>query len=69
MRAEAIAKWMREVALAKDGYAILTNEDLVEAHQRLEKIYYHAGRYAEGARDRAAESANRLFQVVLDADY
>lgn len=68
MKAEAIAQWMREVALEKSGYTVLTRDDLVEHHERLEKIYYHAGRYAEGARDTAATFGNRLFQAVLDAD-
>ena len=53
---------MREVALQKDGYSILTNKDLAEHHERLIKIYYHAGRYAGGARDKTAQMAYRTFE-------
>jgi hypothetical protein len=66
MRAETIAKWMREVALQKEGCAILTDKDLAEHHERLIKIYYHAGRYAGGARDKAAEMAYRTFERTTD---
>lgn len=66
---EAVAKWMREVALQKDGYAILTNADLAEHHERLVKIYYHAGRYAGGARDKTAEIAYRTFERTENANY
>lgn len=65
---EKIAKWMREVALQKNGYAILTDQDLANHHQRLVKIYYHAGRYAAGARDRVAVSAALEFEAVENAD-
>lgn len=68
MRTEKIAKWMREVALQKDGYTILTNQDLVDHHERLVKIYYHAGRYAAGATDNVAAMAYRTFERVADAD-
>jgi len=68
MKAEAIARWMRETALQKNGYALLTAEDLAHHHEELVKIYYHAGRYAEGARDDAANSAYLIFEAVEYAD-
>jgi len=68
MKAEAIARWMRESALQKNGYALLTAEDLAYHHQELIKIYYHAGRYAEGARDEAATDAYLIFEAVEYAD-
>ena len=68
MKAEAIARWMRETALQKNGYALLTAEDLADHHEELVKIYYHAGRYTEGARDDAANSAYLIFEAVEYAD-
>jgi hypothetical protein len=65
---EEVARWMREVALQKDGYAILTNKDLAEHHEKLVKIYYHAGRYAGGARDKTAQMAYRTFERTTNAD-
>lgn len=65
---EAIARWMREVALQKDGYAILTDKDLADHHEKLIKIYYHAGRYAGGAKDKTAEMAYRTFERTTNAD-
>lgn len=66
---ESVARWMREVALQKDGYSILTNKDLAEHHEQLIKIYYHAGRYAGGARDKTAEMAYRTFERTTNANY
>jgi len=68
MKAETIAKWMRETALQQQGLAILSNQDLAEHHERLVKIYYHAGRYAEGARDQTAQAAMLIFEKVEYAD-
>ena len=65
---EQTARWMREVALQKDGYAILTNKDLAEHHEKLVKIYYHAGRYVGGARDKTAQMAYRTFERTTNAD-
>lgn len=65
---ESVARWMREVALQKDGYSILTNKDLAEHHERLIKIYYHAGRYAGGARDKTAQMAYRTFERTTNAN-
>lgn len=62
---EKLAKWMREVALQKNGYAILTDQDLADHHERLVKIYYHAGRYAAGARDSIALHAYRKFETQI----
>lgn len=68
MKTESIAKWMREAALERQGLSILSNRDLVEHHERLVKIYYHAGRYAEGARDKSAIAAMLIFEKVEYAD-
>lgn len=68
MNSESIAKWMRETALNQQGLSILSNRDLVDHHERLVKIYYHAGRYAEGARDKAAVAAALTFEKVEYAD-
>ena len=68
MKAESIAQWMRETALRQQGLSILSNQDLVDHHERLVKIYYHAGRYAEGARDKTALAAMLVFEAVEYAD-
>jgi hypothetical protein len=68
MKTDRIAKWMREVALEKNGYALLTKQDLVAHHQHLIKIYYHAGRYAGGARDDKALEAALKLEEVLEAN-
>lgn len=65
---EQVARWMREIALQKSGYHILTDKDLAEHHEKLIKIYYHAGRYAGGARDKTAEMAYRTFERTSNAD-
>lgn len=68
MEAEALAKWMREEALKKEELRLLTPQDLIDHHEKLVKIYYHAGRFAAGARDHLAVSAMVLFEEVEYAD-
>ena len=51
MEIEQLAKQMREKALADSKTIVITKEVWPE---RAKSIYFHAGRYVEGARDSVA---------------
>jgi hypothetical protein len=55
MKMEELARDMRLAAL--DGYKIVTKNELTIIAQELLQLYYHAGRWAGGARDHTAREA------------
>ena len=57
MNIELIARDARERALEASGYKVLTDQDRIDITQELKQLYYHAGRWAGGARDYTARQA------------
>lgn len=57
MRQELIARDARGRALEASGYRVLTDQDRVDITQELKQLYFHAGRWAAGARDYTARAA------------
>lgn len=57
MKDELIARDARGRALEASGYRILTDKDRVDISQELKQLYFHAGRWAAGARDYTARTA------------
>ena len=59
MKIEELARDMRLAAL--DGYKIVTKNQLDLVSQQLLQLYYHAGRWAGGARDHDAREAYQAY--------
>lgn len=63
---EDVARRMRELALLKQGYRVVTEDEKLELVEDMKKIYFHAGRWVAGDKDytarRAFEAYNRLEQ-------
>lgn len=57
MKAELIARDLRGRALEASGYKIVTDQDKLDLTQELKQLYFHAGRWAGGARDYTARQA------------
>lgn len=57
MKEELIARDLRGRALEASGYRVLTDQDRLDITQELKQLYYHAGRWAGGARDYTARQA------------
>lgn len=59
---EELAKQMREIALQKHDFHVVY-EKVYEPSDEQKKLYYHAGRFAAGARDYTArKSYEKLYQ-------
>jgi len=61
MKMEELARDMRLAAL--DGYKIVTKDQLTLISQELLQLYYHAGRWAGGARDHTARQAFHAYNT------
>lgn len=57
IREEIIALDSRRRALEAGGYKVLTDQDLIDITQETKQLYFHAGRWVGGARDRLAREA------------
>ena len=68
MNIEQLARSMREQVLGDAGYRILTDRDLADLHEDLKKIYFHAGRFAGGARDAQARFAHTKMEKIENAN-
>jgi hypothetical protein len=80
MDIELVAKQMREDALAKESHWVRKVEELKALQRRIEaeeadraekerqetyKLYFNAGRYSGGARDKTAIEAWKKLSVLL----
>ncbi len=54
---DAVARWMREIALLNKTAPEYIYEKVYEPSEEQKKLYYHAGRWAGGARDYTARKA------------
>lgn len=54
---ELLAREMRARALEISGYRVLTDQDLVDLSEELQKMYFNAGRWVAGDRDWPAREA------------
>jgi hypothetical protein len=69
MDIELLAKQMREKALELKGYnpeeiraIILEHEEPINRNQELKQLYFHAGRWAGGAKDYGARMAYQNYK-------
>ncbi len=54
---ELLARNMRSRALEISGYRVLTDQDLIDLSEELQKMYFNAGRWVAGDRDWTAREA------------